>query len=282
MILLDYNAIAVGNLVTQKLDVQEDLIRHMILNTIRMYNLKYRKKYGQMVVCCDSSSWRREVFPQYKHKRRANRQESDFDWSAAFDIINKVREEIRENLPYVVLHINRCEADDIIATLVELTQDFGKHDDVMIISGDKDFAQLQKYKNVEQYSPLTKKMITIDNPKTHLFEHILKGDSSDGVPNVLSPDNTFVDGIRQSPVTKKKIETWVEISEDLATRMDPEIYRNYCRNKKLIDLSEVPEDLKETIINSYESAKPASKLKVLNYLVKKRCKMLIESVEEFY
>ena len=284
MIIIDYNGIAIGNIITQKLDINEDLIRHMILNTIRMYNKKFRDKYGQVIIACDSSSWRRDYFPNYKFKRREGREEdkSSMDWNEVFRIINQIRDEIRDNFPYKVLHIEKCEADDIIATVVEQTQEFGQHEDVMIVSADKDFIQLHKYDNVRQYSPMTKKFIEDKNPRTYITEHVFKGDSSDGVPNVLSPDNTFVDGIRQSPVTQKKIDAWMSSIDNLKDVMDEGTYRNYCRNKKLIDLSEIPEDIKQNIINIYDNTKAASKLKVLNYLIKKRCKMLIESVEEFY
>jgi 5'-3' exonuclease len=284
MIIIDYNGIAIGNLITQRLNVDEDLIRHMILNTIRMYNKKFRKEYGQVVIACDASSWRRDYFPNYKFKRREAREDdkSTMDWNEVFRIINQVREEIRDNFPYKVLHVDKCEADDIIATLVSETQEFGKHEPVMIVSADKDFIQLHKYDNVRQYSPMTKKFIQDKNPRTYITEHIFKGDSSDGVPNVLSPDNTFVDSIRQSPVTKKKIETWMSGIENLQSVMDEETYRNYCRNKKLIDLEEIPDDIKQNIINTYEGTKTAHKMKVLNFLIKKRCKQLIESVEEFY
>lgn len=281
MIIIDYNAIAIANIITQKLDIQEDMIRHMILNSIRMYNKKFRKEYGQMVIATDSSNWRRDAFPQYKFKRRDGRDESPLDWNEIFRIINLVFEEIGDNLPYKTLKIDGCEADDIIGTLVENTQEFGQHDEVMIVSADKDFIQLQKYNNVRQFSPMTKKFIQDSNPRRYLFEQILKGDSSDGVPNIFSGDNTFVDGLRQSPMTKKKIEHYLENAEDLQSVMTEEIYRNYCRNKKLIDLAETPENLKADIINRFDNQKIAHKSKVLNYLIKKRCKLLIESVEEF-
>ena len=284
MIIIDYNGIAIGNIITQKLSVDEDLIRHMILNSIRMYNKKFRDKYGQVVIACDNSSWRRDYFPNYKYKRRESREEdkSSLDWNEIFRIINQVRDDIAANFPYKVVHVEKCEADDIIGTLVENTQEFGNHEDVMIVSADKDFIQLQKYDNVRQFSPMTKKFVEDKNPRTYIIEHIFKGDSGDGVPNVLSPDNTFVDGIRQSPVTKKKIDAWVSSIEDLQSVMDEATYRNYCRNKKLIDLSETPADIKQNIINIYNGIKPSHKMKVLNFLIKKRCKMLIESVEEFY
>lgn len=281
MIIIDYNGIAIGNIITQKLKIEEDLIRHMILNTIRMYNKKFRDKYGQVVIACDSSSWRKDVFPQYKFKRKEGREESSMDWNEVFRITNLVREEIRENMPYKVIHVNGAEADDIIGTLALETQEFGKSEPVMIVSADKDFIQLHRFDNVRQYSPMTKKFVEDKNPRLYLFEHIMKGDSGDGIPNCLSGDNVFVDGVRQSPMTQKKISTFLA-AEDMREAMGEEIYRNYCRNKMLIDLEEVPAALKSEIINTYENTKPSHKMKVLNYLIKKRCKMLIESVEEFY
>ena len=281
MIIIDYNAIAIANIITQKLDIQEDIIRHMILNSIRMYNKKFRKEYGQVVVTTDSSNWRRDVFPQYKFKRRDGREESTMDWNEIFRIINLVFEEIGDNLPYKTIKVDGCEADDIIGTLVEKTQEFGQHEDVMIVSADKDFIQLQKYNNVRQFSPMTKKFIQDSNPRRYLFDQILKGDSSDGVPNCFSGDNTFVEGIRQSPMTKKKMDYFFENAENLEAVMDSETYRNYCRNKKMIDLSETPKELKDAVINRFDNQKIAHKSKVLNYLIKKRCKLLIESVEEF-
>lgn len=282
MIILDFNGIAIGNVITQKLEIQEDMIRHMILNSIRMYNKKFRNEYGQMVIACDSSSWRKDYFPNYKFKRKSGREESTLDWNEIFRIINMVREEIEQNIPWKVIKVDNAEADDIIGAIAIESQEFGKNEPIMIVSADKDFIQLHKYSNVRQYSPMTKKFIEDKNPLTYITEHVFKGDSSDGVPNVLSPDNTFVDGIRQSPVTKKKIADWIENIDNLENYMDAEVYRNYCRNKKMIDLHEMPSDLKDTIINTYENTKAASKLKVLNYLIKKRCKLLIESVEEFY
>ena len=281
MIIVDYNAIAIANIVVQKISIDEDLIRHMILNSIRMYNKKFRKEYGQMVIANDSSNWRREVFPQYKFKRRDGREESALDWNEIFRIINKVFDELGENFPYKTVRVDRCEADDIIAAIVEHTQEFGNHEDVMIVSSDKDFIQLHRYNNVRQFSPMTKKFIQHKNPRRYLFDQILKGDSSDGVPNILSPDNTFVDSIRQSPMTQKKMDMFFENADKLQEVMEPEVYRNYCRNKKMIDLSEAPAELKEKIIDTYNSSKPAHRMKILNYLIKNRCKLLIECVEEF-
>ena len=282
MILLDYSQIALSNIIVQKLN-DESMIRHMILNSIRMYNKKYRDEYGQMVICADGmNTWRRDYFPLYKANRKKNRDNSDQDWPEIFRILGLVRDEIRENLPYKVLHLEGCEADDIIGTLTLQTQEFGQHEPVMIVSSDKDFIQLQKFNNVKQYSPIQKKMVSDPNPRSYMFEHIMKGDKGDGIPNVISPDNAIVDEIRQSPMTKKKIEYWAENVDNLQDVMSTEEYRNYQRNKTLIDLTAIPEDVQSNIINNYNEQKPAMKMRVLNYLIKKRCNHLIEVVEEFY
>ncbi len=282
MILLDYSQIALSNIIVQKLN-DENMIRHMILNSIRMYNKRYRQEYGQMVICADGmNTWRRAYFPEYKAMRRKGKEQSDMDWNEIFRILNLVREEIQENLPYKVLHMEGCEADDIIGALAIRTQDFGQGEPVMIISSDKDFIQLQKFNNVKQFSPIQKKAVTDKNPRTYLFNHIMRGDSGDGVPNVLSKDDTFISESKQTPLRQTRIDDWLDRSDNLKDAMPEEVYRNYQRNKKLIDLTEIPEDIQESIINNYDSQKPAMKMKVLNYLIKKRCNNLIEVVEEFY
>ena len=282
MILIDYNAVAIGNLVVQRLNIDENLIRHMILNSIRMYRQKFQNEYGEVVIVADGqANWRRDVFPQYKYKRRKSRDESKIDWNEAFRIINMVRDEIRDHFPYKVMHEPNCEADDVIARLALETQEFGKHEPVMIISADHDFIQLHKYDNIKQYSPMLKKFVKDKNPRLYSMTHIFKGDGGDGVPNVLSDDNVFVDDRRQTPVTKKKLDAWLE-AEDLQKIMGDTIYRNYLRNKKMIDLTETPDAIKEQIINSFESQDPKkNKGKVFPYLVKKRCKRLVECVQEF-
>jgi len=278
MILIDYNAIAISNVVAMKMDVEENMVRHMILNSIRMHRVKHKAKYGEIVICCDGfKNWRKDVFPPYKHKRKDARKESKMDWKELFRITNLVQEEIRANFPYKVVDVAECEADDVIGVLVEQTQEFGQHEEVMIISGDKDFAQLQKYDNVAQYSPVQKKFIKTDTPRKQLMELILKGDTSDGVPNVLSGDNVFVEGVRQTPLRQNKIDQLINDPKS----MGEEIYRNYLRNKKLIDLAETPESVRKEIIYNYNNQKASDRGKVFPYLVDKRCRMLLESVEEF-
>jgi hypothetical protein len=285
MIICDFSGISIATIFSQpKASLNENLIRHMILNSLRMYNTKYRDEYGKMILACDSNSWRKDVFKEYKASRKTSREKSDLDWSEIFNIINNVKSEIEEFMPYPVLQVRGAEADDIIATLVECTQEFGCNEKVMIISSDKDFAQLQKYKNVEQFSPSLKKKIVEKNPQRVLFEHIIRGDDSDGVPNVMSNDDVFVSGSRQSPIRSTSIDKWWSESQTKQPHefLSEDVYRNYLRNKNMIDLSCIPSHISEAIKDEYKSKQTKSNSKVLNYLISKRCNQLVGSAEEFF
>lgn len=284
MILVDYSGITMPIIFASKGDINEELIRHHILNGIRYFNVVYREKYGELVVAVDSSSWRKKAFPEYKANRKTSRDKSDLDWGFIYETIGKITDEIEENLPFRVVKYNDAEADDVIATLAKSTQNFGAHEDVMIVSADKDFIQLQKYDNVKQYSPMTKKLIVDKNPGKYIFEHVLRGDSSDGVPNVLSEDKCFVDGIRQTSLRKKLIEEWYEESKtkELSEVLDEKTYRNYMRNKSMIDLDCIPDEIANGIMETYENCDKVGNNKVLNYLITKRCNQLINCVDDFF
>ena len=265
--------------ITKRDSVDTGIVRHMILNSLRMYRQSYFKEFGELVICYDSKNyWRREYFPEYKAGRRKSRETSSHDWNDIFECLNVIKSEIRENFPYKVLEVYGAEADDIIAALCgELEFDNGK---TLILSGDKDFIQLHRFKNVKQYSPITKKFINGEDPTEYLYQHILKGDSSDGIPNVLSPDNTFVDGLRQRPLSKKKISEW---AGPLCEQVLPndELKRNYQRNKKLIDLQETPKELHLECIRTYQDAPEGDRSKLLNYFIKNRLNDLMENIGDF-
>lgn len=283
MILVDYSGIAMGALFARGGGEEEGLIRHFILNSLRMYNVKYREEYGRMIVCGDGGSWRKDYYPEYKASRKKSRDADGKDWDSIFNTFTKVRNEISDNLPFDVIHEFGVEADDIIATLVQETQEFGKNEPVMIVSADKDFIQLHKYGNVKQYSPITRKMVVDEDPILYLKEHIFRGDAGDGVPNVLSDDDTFVDeDKKQTPLSKKKIQAWLDDYDNLENVMPSQAYRNYQRNKKVIDLEQIPEDVKSKILNKYNSLKPTPNMKALNYLIVNRLNMLVESVGDFH
>ena len=284
MIIIDMNQISLASLMmhlnmTKKKEPDEDMVRHMILNSVRMYRTMFNKEYGEVILTYDSKHyWRRDFFPQYKLNRKKGRETDNKDWDAIFTVLNKIKSEIKENLPYKNLEVYGAEADDIIAVLCgELEYDNGK---TLIVSGDKDFIQLQKYKNVTQYSPITKKFVNGEDPKRYLQEHILKGDASDGVPNVLSPDNTFVDGLRQRPLGKKKIDAWVD--NDIHDVLpNDETIRNYQRNKKLIDLDQSPKELFADILVQYHKAPEGDRSKLLNYFINNKLRELMDNIGDF-
>lgn len=286
MIIIDYSGIAVAGFYAQtrgKQTPNEDMLRHIILNTLRMYNLQFREQYGEMVIACDGGSWRKDIYPEYKASRKKAREDSGLDWGQFFEMLTTIREEIRENVPWRVMHLDNVEADDIIATLIYETQEFGKDEPVMIVSADKDFFQLHKFNNVKQYSPMKKGLITEKDPIGYIREHVFRGDASDGVPNVLSHDKVFVnEDDRQTPLSKKKITEWINNYSNLAEVMPENVYRNFQRNQKMIDLEYIPMDIKLKIVKTYNKSTIAPNSKVLNYLVQKRCNNLVPSASEFF
>ena len=282
MIIVDYSGIAVAFSQKQPDQLDQGVVRHMILNSLRMHNIKNRGEFGQMVVACDSSSWRKEIFPEYKAARKKSRETSKLDWNKFFTMANNVRDEIKENFSYPVVTVDRAEADDIIGILVSELQEFGRHEEILIVSGDKDFLQLQQFSNVKQYSPVQRKFLECEDPHRYLFEHICKGDSSDGVPNVLSPDNTFTNELRQTPLRAKRIDEWWENRQSLQNHMSKHVWRNYQRNEWMINLRKTPSEIRKEVINQVGEQSGKNNNKILNYLVTNRCGLLVESAQEFF
>ena len=279
MIIVDINQIMISNLMVQingrnAVEMNEDFVRHMILNSLRGHNKKFRKEYGQMVIACDSSNvWRKQVFPNYKAGGKANRAKSEHDWEFIFDVLAKIKQEIKDFLPYKVIAVESAEADDIIATLCKRT-----NEKVLILSGDKDFIQLHNDR-IKQYNPVLNKFVGKgENPIIYIREHILKGDRSDGIPNILSDDNVFVEGRRQTPLSKKKIEAWVN---EVVPTFTEEQQKNYDRNRQLIDLNCLPKEIEDKINNEFNDVKVATRDKILGYFINKKLKTLIESIDEF-
>ncbi len=286
MLILDLNQVMISNLMVslnREPDVNEDLVRHMILNSIRMYRNKFTKEYGELIIACDDKNyWRKDIFPYYKAHRKEDRKASSHDWNKIFDCLNKIREELKQYFPYKVIQIERAEADDIIGVI---TKKFGVYlnnkstEKVLILSGDKDFGQLQKYLNVDQYSPVLKKWIRIQDPHRFLREHIMKGDRGDGIPNFLSEDSTIISKKRQKPLASKKIDMWIDLEPEKFC--NTEMIRNYRRNEALVDLEQVPVEISEKILEQYENCKPAKRSGLLNYFIKNRLKNLMDVIGEF-
>jgi len=280
MILVDLNQVLLAGLMAQisnhKGALDESLIRHMILNIIRNHIKNFKGEYGEVVLCCDNRKyWRKEYFPFYKANRKKNRDKSNLDWHLIFDMLAKFKAELKENFPYKVIDVEGAEADDIIGTLVPR---HSAHEKILILSSDGDFLQLQNYPNVKQYNPSQKKFVKSENPVLELKEKIIRGDKGDGIPNMFSPSDCFVRDLRQKPITQKTLEKY--LNEDVKNFSYDETV-NFGRNQTLIDLSFIPQEIKEKIINTYDETVPAKRNKLLNYFIEHKLKNLMEVIEEF-
>ena len=279
MILVDLNQVLLAGLMAQianqKGKLDEHLIRHMVLNIIRTHVKNFKNEYGEVVLCCDNRKyWRKEYFPFYKANRKKTRDKSSLDWHLIFDMLAKFKQELKENFPYKVIDVEGAEADDIIGTLVPR---HAPHEKILILSSDGDFLQLQQNHNVKQYNPSQKKYVVSPNPIMDLKEKIIRGDKGDGIPNIFSPGDCFVRDLRQKPITKGVLEKAMRESYN---DQEETIKANWMRNATLIDLSFIPVEIKEKIINTYEETKPA-KGKLLNYFIEHKLKNLMEVIEEF-
>lgn len=284
MIIIDFNQVMISNLMVAignhtNIPVDEGLFRHMVLNSLRSYKQQFGNTFGEIVIACDDRNyWRKQHFPYYKANRKKTRDASEINWTHVFEVFNKIKSELRDYFPYRVIQIETAEADDIIATL---TVHYGyeeksMHGDLLILSGDKDYIQLHKYQYVNQYDPTRKKWIKHDDPQKYLFEHICKGDSSDGIPNILSDGDTFVSGKRQKPLSQKKID---ELYNNFDEKHKYDL--SYERNKQLIDLTMIPDHIKEQVIAKYEEEAGKDRSKIFNYFIKYKLKNLMENVGEF-
>lgn len=280
MILLDNSQIILANIFQSTKynpNLDADFLRHLVLNTYRMYRTKF-SNYGELVICNDAGHpWRRDIFPQYKLNRKKQQAESSVDWDSIYDALTEIRNEVRDRMPYKNITIHQCEADDVIAVLARR---FCQSEKVMIVSGDKDFQQLQKYPNIEQYSPIQKKFLRCENAEEFLMEHIIKGDSGDGVPNVLSDDDTFInEEKRQKPVTSKAKTRIRQIIE--GNEVDEIVSRNYDRNRKMIDLDCIPLAYVDKINDTFDAQQVPQRSGLLNYFIEKGLKNLMENIGEF-
>ena len=276
MILIDFTQTIIAGLMVQlkinEGEVSEDMLRHMILNSVRSYQKRYSAEYGEIVLCTDAvNPWRRSYFKQYKANRKKARDKDDKDWGLIFDTLHKVKMEIKDNFPYKYMYVEGCEADDIIAVITK-----HREEKILIVSGDKDFQQLQKFDYVKQYSPNLGKFVGPEDANVFLQEHILRGDKSDGIPNILSADNCLDEGIRQTPLRKPVVEKYLRIS----ILADDKYYRNYLRNQTLIDFDFIPQEVVDRILNEYDSAEPV-RGKVFDYLRTHRLNELLNHVEDF-
>ena len=274
--LVDFSQIFIGSYMSASkfASVDMDVIRPAVLNTLRMYRTKFVAEFGELILCCDDrKTWRKEIFPNYKASRKKTRAATSIDWDNLYECLNILKGELTEWFPYKLIQVEKAEADDIIAILVGLINERN-----LILSSDKDFVQLHQF-NVRQYSPMQKKFVEGD-AKWNLHEKIIKGDVGDGVPNIMSDDNVFIDeGRRQKPITKKKVDAWYDLDPDMYC--SSEMLRNYNRNSQLVDLGEVPESIRINITKQFEMVAVGDRKRLLTYFINHRLKNLTESLSEY-
>ena len=284
MILLDLSQVMISNIMVQvgpHADaIQPDLVRHMVINTIRSLKTKFGHEYGELVIACDDRHyWRRDFFPHYKANRKADREKSNIDWRLLFDTLTEIKQELKEYFPYRVIQVERAEADDVIGSIcMEFGSELNNGNNILILSGDKDFVQLQVFGNVSQYDPVRKKEMNTSDPSLFLEHLILSGDRGDGVPNVLSPDNSIIEGIRQKPLRETKINELLAADQ---TTLPEEIVRNWTRNRMMIDLRSIPQPIQKAVLEEYAAQANKPRDKIFNYFIQHRMKNLMEHIGEF-
>lgn len=248
------------------------LIRNLIIGKLS-YERKRLKEYGDEIVCAFDSRhyWRKDVFPYYKAKRKAGRDESSFDWNAFFPMYDQFKQEMRDYFPVKCIEVHGAEADDIMAVLASR---YGPTGNVCIVSSDNDLIQIQQNicPKVKQFSLYTKKFLTPKNSEYDLFEHVVRGDSGDGVPNILSADDVLVtEGVRQKQIRKEKLAEWARhgLTGPELFCSDSTMLERFNRNRTLIDLSKIPFDLQMQIVEAYDNAE-VPKGKMFTYLTANR------------
>jgi 5'-3' exonuclease len=279
IILLDFHGTMISSIMKylflNETDIiDESLCRHMILNSVRAVKVTYGTEYGRMVISCDGKDyWRKELFPYYKIKRKKAMGESLIDWGQLHSYMDKIKKEIEENFRYAVIQVDRAESDDIIGVLART---FHESENILIASRDHDFEQLQNLSNVKQYNPIDKKMVVVANPVKNLFEHIVKGDTGDSIPNIFSDKNSFAINTRQKPAFQKKIDLWYEAGE-----VPEEHKERFEFNKQLIDLSFTPKDLQKEILEKYNSQLTKPNKNLTNYFMKYGLREMLTNIQDF-
>lgn len=284
MILVDMNQVFISSLMTElkrhpEAEINESLIRYTVLDVLRSYKKQFGSKYGKLVICCDSNNyWRKAAFPYYKSNRKKDRDKSEFDWGLIFTTINKVKAELKENFPYKIVEVSGAEADDVIAII---SKNFHQQEEILILSSDKDFMQLQKYPGVKQYSPAIERFISTDNPKGFVIEHIIRGDRGDGIPNFLSADDVLdLKKERQKSINSKKLAEW--ITQDPSVFLTTEtMKRGFARNQILVDFDYIPQSIQDDILREFENVESGNRGKLFDYLIENRLGSLVKVCHEF-
>jgi 5'-3' exonuclease len=284
-ILIDLSQIVISNVAVYQYqekaksklgDVDSQLVRTMILNSLRLYNKQFKNTYGPMIICCDTKdSWRKEYFPNYKVRRAKEKKDSPIEWSEVYSTMDEMIKALRDYFPYKVIKVNGCEADDIIGTIARRSKG-----PTVIVSGDKDFGQLLS-PTVKQFHPIQKKFYEIADPKLYLKELIIRGDEGDGVPNILSDDDVFaVKGKKQASMFTRNVEVWVNKDPKMFCE-NAKVLKNYYRNETLIDLTKTPLCLQEEIMAAANAPANGNQQTITQYLMTNRMRNLLDVAQEF-
>jgi hypothetical protein len=192
--------------------------------------------------------WRKSrLFNEYKFHRKAARDASSVDFRLVFKVFDRVWEELKQVLPFRFINLENVETDDIIYEAIMTEMD--KYDKFQIYSTDADFRQLLRHKKVELYNPMMRKFIESADPEYDLFEKIIRGDKSDGIPNIYMDSIT----VKQKPIFTTRIKNWYDDRnefKEFLKEQPKEVQCRFIRNKKLIDMRDIPDDIKQEIIKS--------------------------------
>lgn len=270
----------------QNSPVTTDLLRHLVLNSIKFNLKKFKEEYPIVVLCFDNADgeyWRRDYGYYYKKNRKKAREESTFDWEGFFTGMKEVTKEISENMPYITLNIPRVEADDTIGVLTKRLSIKGHK--ILIVSSDGDYYQLHKYPGVKQWAPTLKKFVDKKKdgtPTEFLMTKLLKGDKKDGVACVKVRSDyilTKLDGERAPNITKKLIEGCLDDGPE--KHLNESEMARYKENQIMIDMDFIPEEIQKRIIEEYDNFKVPGRNKIYPYFVSKKLVKLSRELNQF-
>lgn len=286
MLLIDFSQLVISAAqrwaAKDKTPIDMDLMRRLTLDSILDMKEKHKAYAEEIVLCMDARHyWRRDVFPHYKGKRKKNRakqqEAGSFDWATFYKHFDQMKQELRENFSMRCIEVDKAEADDVIATLCLV---WAPHRDICIVSSDTDFVQIQQNisPKIKQWSNAVKKYITPANQEYDLFEHVVRGDADDGVPNILSEDDTFMnDEKRQTPIRATSVQSWAHFGLASPDKFcnSLEMLERFERNRKLIDLRCIPQEVVKSIVDVYNNTIPVTG-KQFNYMIKNRLHRLMD------
>ncbi|AUR85764.1 coil containing protein [Vibrio phage 1.081.O._10N.286.52.C2] len=264
-----------------------DLIRHIVLNTLRANVSKNKLRYPCIILCFDNGEggyWRKKAAWYYKHNRKGERDKSEWDFTVIFEAMSIIKQEIKDNMPYRVMDIMGVEADDHIGVL---TKYYVEHNvPVLITSSDGDFTQLHTSKLVRQWSPIMRKWVKPKHgsPEMDIMFKCIKGDKKDGIAPLKAPNDHYThgDGRRAPAVRAEELRTLMtSTQEELKNLLTDEQWLRYVENRSLLDFEYIPTDISDSILEQFKEQKPAARGKMLMYFGSKKLDSLVPLMSDF-